>query len=259
MLLDGEVVIVSGVGPALGKAIAQLVVREGGRVAAVARDGERLRRGLPEIGVEGVQVVAVPADIESEEECLRVADTVMETFGRIDGLVNNAVAYGDRGPIMGADIAGWAPVFALNVIGTMHMSRAVVRHMLPAGTGSVVMVNSMVTRKFGHEAAGYAASKGALATAASELASEVGPSGIRVNSVVLGWMLGPRVEELFERQALERGVSAQDVMAEISSRSALRKIPTLEECSYPIVFLLSSKASGITGQAINVSAGEVMS
>ncbi|MBI2168047.1 MAG: SDR family oxidoreductase [Actinobacteria bacterium] len=256
-LLDGKVAIVSGIGPGLGRHAALQLARAGAAVVLGARTEERLKEVAAEVEAEGGQVAWTPTDISDPPQCERLVQTAVDSFGLVDVLVNNAFVPGSFQPFENADFGQWRKLFEVNVFGTLQMTRAVVPPMKAQGRGSIVFVNSMVIHKSTFPQGDYAASKGALWAAARAVATELGPYNIRVNSVVPGWMAGPSVDMYLEWQAAERGVSKEDVAAEIAEPMALRRIPTDEECAGAIVFLASDLSSAMTGQTVDVNGGEV--
>src|SRR5262249_48774857 len=118
-----------------------------------------------------------------------------------------------------------------------------------------VMVNSMSLRIIEPRFGGYAASKGALMTAAQTMAKELGADRIRVNSVVPGYIWGPNLERWVAQLAAQRGTTPEAVYAEIAARTAVNHIPTAAEVADAVVFFASDLARAITGQALDVNAG----
>ena len=123
------------------------------------------------------------------------------------------------------------------------------------GGGSIVMVNSMIVRVPQPRMGVYAASKGALLAATQALAQEVGVHGIRVNSVVPGYIWGPSLEAWFAQQAQQRGVDPQVVYDEVAAQTALRHLPTSAEIADAVVFFASDLARAVTGQSLDVNGG----
>lgn len=256
-LLDGKVAIVSGIGPGLGRHAALRLAGEGAAVVLGARTEERLKEVAAEVESAGGRAAWSPTDITDPDQCERLVQAAVDAFGAVDVLVNNAFVPDPFQPFESADFGQWRKVFDVNVFGTLQMTRAVVAPMKAAGRGSIVFVNSMVIHKVTFPQGAYAASKGALWAAARELATELGPHGIRVNSVVPGWMAGPSVDLYLAWQSAERGVSEGEVAAEIGARTALKRIPSDEECAGAIVYLASDLSSAMTGATVDVNGGEV--
>jgi NAD(P)-dependent dehydrogenase (short-subunit alcohol dehydrogenase family) len=155
------------------------------------------------------------------------------------------------------DLASWRQIMDVNLFGSLQLTQAAIPHMKAQGAGSIVFVNSMIIRKVLPLQGGYATSKGALMTAAQVLAKELGPHGIRVNSIVPGWMWGPSVEMYFKMQEAQTGRSVQEHYDEIASQIVLGEIPPDDDCANAAVFFASDLSRVITGQSLDVNGGEV--
>ncbi len=255
MLLHGRVGLVSGVGPGMGHAIAVAFAREGADVVLAARTQASLDTTAGEVRALGRQVLAMPTDVTLREDCLRIVAAAEAQFGRVDVLVNNAFLGPPYDPVESAKMDDWRRIFDVNVFGSVQLSQAVIPGMKARRSGAIVMVNSMSMRIIEPRFGGYAASKGALMTAAQTMAHELGPDGIRVNSVVPGYIWGPSLERWFQHLASQRGITPEAVYDEIAARTALRHIPTSAEIADAVVFLASDLARAITGQALDVNGG----
>ncbi len=142
-----------------------------------------------------------------------------------------------------------------NVLGALRMSKAFVPS-LEETQGSVVMVNSAVLRHSSPEYGAYKMGKAALLAMSQTLASEVGPRGVRVNSVAPGYIYADSLKWYFDHLAGERGVTHQQVYDETAATCDLRRLPVPEEIADAVVFLASDMARGITGQCLDVNCGE---
>ena len=178
-------------------------------------------------------------------------------FGGIDVLVNNAFRPDVFRSFEDVDLTVWRKIMDVNVFGSLQMTRAALPFMRRRGGGSVVMVASMVARQPQPGQGGYAISKGALLTATRVLADELGPSNVRVNAVVPGWMSGPSVDIYIEMTSTGRGVPAQVVVDELNARVPLGRIPTDEDVAGAIVYLASDLSRAMTGQALDTNGGEI--
>jgi NAD(P)-dependent dehydrogenase (short-subunit alcohol dehydrogenase family) len=255
MLLAGRVALVSGVGPGLGRAVARAFAREGAALVLAARTPATLETVAAEIRAAGREALAVPTDVAVTEDCRRLVEAAIARFGGVDVLVNNAFLSAPYDLVEGAAMADWRRIFDVNVFGSVQLSQAVLPAMKARRAGSIVMVNSMSARIIEPRFGGYAASKGALLIAAQTMARELGRDGIRVNSVVPGYIWGPALERWFAHLARERGTTPEAVYEEIAARTSLGRIPTSEDVAEAVLFFASDLSRAVTGQALDVNAG----
>lgn len=261
MLLKDKIVIISGIGPGLGIKLALEAAREGAAgVVLAARgmakldDAEERIRALD----THCQVLKMATDITDPEQCRLLAEATMAHFGRIDALVNSAYIAGDvTESVEAAGLDGWRAIFETNLFGTMNLTLAVVPHMKPTG-GAIAMINSMVIRQALPGQAAYASSKGALATSVKYLAKELGQYGIRVNSVLMGWMWGAPVQGFIPYMAAAQNITEEEVIAQVAARIPVGHIPTDDDCAKAALFMVSDYARAITGAALDVNGGEFM-
>jgi NAD(P)-dependent dehydrogenase (short-subunit alcohol dehydrogenase family) len=259
--LARRVAVVSGVGDGLGRQTALALARGGAAVMLCARTADRLDRIATEVREAGADALTAPGDITDGDYCRQVVDATVERFGRVDCLVNVAT----RGPFMpdafasfvDADLEGWRRTFDLDVFGTLAMTQAVARHMQSARRGSIVFVNTVGVWLGPARQGAYIGAKGALLALVQVLATELGPDGIRVNTVAPGWMLGPPVRGLLEGRAAHAGTSFQQEYDKIADDLPLRRIPTDAECAAVIAFLASDASAAITGQCISANGGQI--
>jgi NAD(P)-dependent dehydrogenase (short-subunit alcohol dehydrogenase family) len=258
-LLSGKVCVVSGVGPGLGRQAAKALAAHGADLVLAARRQSTLDEVLAEVSSLGARAVAMPTDITDPEACARLMAAGVEEFGGIDVLVNNAFRFDAFQSFEEVDLAIWRKIMDTNLFGSLQMTRAALPAMRARGGGSVVMVASMVARQPQPVQGGYAISKGALLTATRVLAYELGPSKVRVNAVVPGWMAGPSVDIYIEMTSTGRGVPAQAVIDELNARVPLGRIPSDGDVAGSIVYLASDLSSAMTGQALDTdtNGGEI--
>lgn len=256
MILDGEVVIVSGVGAGLGAKLAARAAAEGAKVVMAARSTQVMDQVSEQVAAAGGAAVGVPCDVRKPADVARVVDTAVERFGAVTGLVNSAYSHPGFHDLLATPDRQLRRSLDIVLHGALEMTRAAVAHM-PAGS-SVVNVGTLSTRRPLRGEAGYAVAKAAMACASQYLALELGERGIRVNQAVLGWLDGPGVRFYLELTARERGVAEQRVYEEIAARNPLGRVPTDEACAGAILFLLSRLASEVTGAVLDVNAGEFM-
>jgi NAD(P)-dependent dehydrogenase (short-subunit alcohol dehydrogenase family) len=258
MLLEDKVVIVSGVGPGLGREIATAAAREGASVMLGARTEANLRAAADEIDSSGDRVGYEVTDITDAEQAQRLADAAVAKFGKVDALVNCAAFDSVFGGVQEADFEEWRKVFDTNVIGTLQVTRAAIPHLQANGGGAIVFIGSqgMFWPPKGFFQTAYQSSKGGLQSAMYHLANELGADRIRVNTVVPTWMWGPPVEGYVNMTAESQGVPPEQVIAGITVNMPLGEIPTDGDVAEAVVFFASDRARMITAQTLMVNAGE---
>ncbi len=259
MLVRDKTIVVCGVGPGLGREVAEAALRDGGRVVIAARRAEALAEQAKTLDASGERVLAVPTDIADETAATELMDAAAERFGGVDAVVQVAALDTVFGNLESTPAEDWARVVQINVVGSMNVARAATPHMKKAGGGSIVLIGSqsMWYPPMAPQLA-YASSKGALLSAMYYLAQELGPDGIRVNMVVPSWMWGPPVEAWVNHSAKERGVEPSVVRSEIEQDIALGFIPDDADCANAVVFLCSDLARVITGASLDVNGGDFM-
>lgn len=257
-LLGGKVCVVSGVGPGLGRQAALQLAEHGADLVLAARRRATLDDVAAEVQELGARAVVVPTDITDPAQCERVMAEATEAFGGVDVLVNNAFRFDVFQTFEDVDLAQWRKIVDTNLFGSLQMTKAALPAMRERGGGSVVMVASMAARKPPALQGGYAISKGALLTATRVLAQELGPSGIRVNAVVPGWMLGPSVDIYVQMTSDSRGITGEEVVAELAEPMPLGRVPSDRDVAGTVVYLASDLSSALTGQAVDANGGEYL-
>jgi NAD(P)-dependent dehydrogenase (short-subunit alcohol dehydrogenase family) len=258
MLLKDRSVIITGVGPGMGRKLALLAAAEGAKVAVSARSEGFVQEVAGEIEAAGGQAIGVPTDVADMAQCQRLADSALEAFGRIDGLVNSAYAHNDFMTFEDRDLAVWQANMDVTHFGALRMVKAVLPAMKRQQAGAIVNVSTKSSLKMVHGEGDYGTAKAALNAATRQLAVELGRYGIRVNVARMGWMWGAPVENALKRRAAAQGISIDQIVANVSAGIPLGRIPTDEECARAVVFLLSDYASAMTGAALDVNGGEYM-
>jgi NAD(P)-dependent dehydrogenase (short-subunit alcohol dehydrogenase family) len=255
MMLSDKVVVVAGVGSGLGRSIALASAREGADVVLAARTAARLDEVAKEVAALGRRGLAVPTDLADPESVERLKATATDAFGRVDALVYNALA---MPPIKELGVVGLDAVqtsFDANVVAALRLTR-LFTPALAESKGAVVMINSMVVRFSQRTMGPYKLTKAALLAMAQSLATELGPRGIRVNSVAPGHIWGESLQWYFGYLAKKRGVTAEEVYAETAAPIDLGRLPVPDEIADAVVFLASDLARAITGQCLDVNCGE---
>jgi len=250
MELKNSVCIVTGSATGIGAACAIDLARKGANVVINYTKSEaEAKATAAECEKIGAGVLLAQANIANDDDCKRMANAALEKWGRIDGLVNNAgttkVAF-NHADLNALSAQDFQDIYAVNVVGTFQMIRAVEPAMREQGHGSIVNVSSIAGVMGTGTSVAYAASKGALNTMTISLARVLGPQ-IRVNAVCPGF-----VETRWLQGAL--GARYEDQRAAVASRNPLGKTSTPEDISKAIVWLLEG-ADMITGEFIIIDGG----
>jgi 3-oxoacyl-[acyl-carrier protein] reductase len=253
--LTGKTALVTGGSQGIGRAIAFGLGAEGVRVAICASAKARLEQTAGEIKARtNAEVFIVPGDLSRLDEVERVASAVRERFGRLDILINNA------GAIRGGDFLKipdeqWAGDWSLKILGYVRMARAVFPIMQAQGGGRIVNVVGAAARNPtpGYLTGGIANS--GLINFSKGLADLGAPSNILVTAVSPAATATARWESLIAQQAASAGKTIDEQRAEAASQYPLKRIATPEDIADLVCFLVSARASFITGVCVTVDGG----
>ncbi len=257
VILDSKTIVVTGVGDGLGRECAASALRHGARVVLAARSADKLTSIAADLDPGGERVAVVPTDITDAGSCEALAAAAASRFGEVHGLVQVAAYENAFGGLHDMNPDDWRKAHDTNVLGTYNVVRALHGPLKDAGGGSVVLIGSQSMFKPSMPQAGYAATKAALLTATYYLADELGVDNIRVNMVVPSWMWGPPIEMYVAYKAHEAGISKEEVVEGIVGRFPLRRMAEDGEVADTVVFFLSDLAKAVTGQHLQVNAGEL--
>lgn len=255
MILQDKVVVVTGVGPGLGRSMALAAAAEGARVVCIARTGSFVASVVDEVVAQGGEAHGVPGDITSADDCARVAQETEARFGRLDGLVNSAFTAGKVIPFMESDPDMWRQVFEVNVFGTLSMIRACVPLLARDGGGAVVNINTMSATRPMRGQGAYGGSKAALEFLTRQLAVDLGPQGIRLNTLYCGPMQGPNLSNAMDGWAARRGETREAIERAVAANMALGRIPRDAESARVALLLLSDHAGIVTGTSLQATGG----
>jgi NAD(P)-dependent dehydrogenase (short-subunit alcohol dehydrogenase family) len=248
MSSDRKVLIVTGGSRGIGAAITRLAARDGYAVCfSYAHGGETAGELQRELGSRGCRVHGVRADIVDPDQVRMLFDQAEAVFGSPVALVNNAGITGKIGLFRDAELATLRRVVDVNVLGTMLCAQEAVRRWTAVGVrGSMVNISSVAsTLGAAHEHVHYAATKAAVEALTIGLAREVAASGTRVNAVAPGTVF----------TGIHAAAGEPDRPARVVARVPMGRIGEAEEIAEAVLWLLSDKASYVTGSVLRVSGG----
>ena len=249
MKLDGQVAVITGAGRGIGRAIALAYAREGAKLALAARSESELRETASAVSELGAEAIAVRTDVTDQEDTERLAQRVVEQFGRIDVLVNNAGISGPIGPMEGNDIADWVNTINVNLTGTFLVCRAVIPVMLGQAGGKIINLSGAGATNAWSNMSAYCSSKAAVVRLTEVLAQELDGKGITVNALGPGSVHTSMWDKMTD-QAAEAGA---DFIHQLGLRVTSGGGASIDECAELAVWLASDESGALTGRLISAS------
>jgi 3-oxoacyl-[acyl-carrier protein] reductase len=244
--LQGRIALVTGASQGIGRACALELARAGATVALAARNEAKLAEVAAEIEAAGGQAAAFALDVSSEDSIKAGARAVIERFGKVEILVNNAGITRD-GLMLRMKRPDWDAVIGTNLTGAFLLTQALLSPMLKNRWGRIVNISSVVGRTGQAGQANYAASKAGLIGLTRSMAREFAARGITVNAVAPGYIETPMTAVLNDEQRTK-------MMAEIPAGRAGTDL----EIAQAVAFLASEGAGYITGHVLDVNGGMFM-
>lgn len=240
----GTTALITGATRGIGFGIAQELVARGGSVCITARKPDEIEQAIATLDPEGTgRAIAARGSADDEEHQQAAVDLVMERFGRLDYLVNNAAVNPQYGPLMDSDLGAVRKVFEVNVIAILSWTQKAWKAWLGGNGGAVVNVASVGGLRAGSPIGAYNASKAAVIHLTRQLGSELAP-GVRVNGIAPAVVKTKFARALYENR--------ED---EVASHYPMKRLGTPEDTAKLAAFLLSNDSSWITGETVVIDGG----
>ncbi len=258
MRLRGKTAIVTGGGRGIGEAIALALASEGCSVIVAGRTLSLLDKVVEQIRQLGQEARAVACDVADPNSVAALFEKARECWERLDIFVNNAgLSHSDL--LVRLNLETWNRVLAINLTGTFLCSQAALRWMLPHKSGRIINIASTAAKIGFRYAGAYAAAKHGVLGLTRSMALETATSGITVNALCPGWVETEMVHSAIDNITAKTKMSPGQVREYLAKESPQNRIFRPEEIAFATVWLASEEVQAITGQAINVCGGQVMS
>jgi NAD(P)-dependent dehydrogenase (short-subunit alcohol dehydrogenase family) len=244
--LAGKATLVTGASRGIGRAIALAYAEAGADVAVLARSSDELDALADEIREMGRSALPLTCDVTDREQVEAEVARMLQEFGRVDVLVNNAGGPLFNAPFLEIRPDGWSRAIALNLMSVVHLCQVVGAQMVARRSGSVINVDSIGADHPGPLVSPYCASKAAVVNLTCTLAQEWGPAGVRVNAVSPGWVRTEINEAVFGHRDLGEAVAR---------RIPLRRWGEPVDVAGVAVWLASDASAYVTGAHIPVDGG----
>jgi 3-oxoacyl-[acyl-carrier protein] reductase len=247
MRFEKQVAIVTGAGRGIGRAIALRLASEGARVASVSRTEANAQRTADEINTARADSAkAYAVDVANHTDVQKIGAQILDDFGRVDVLVNNAGVTRD-GLSMRMSTEDWDTVIDTNLKGAFNFCQAVMRSMIKQRSGRIINISSVSGLTGNAGQANYAASKAGLIGFTKSLARELASRAITINAVAPGFIVTDMTDAL-----------SDEFKETITAKIPLGKLGQAEDIAAAVAFLASAEARYITGQVLTVDGGMVM-
>ncbi len=258
LVLSGRRAVVTGAGRGIGRSIALALAQAGADVAVTARTQGEIEQLAAEIRAMGRQSLAVPCDVTDSEQVKHMASTLIDGLGGVDILVNNAGNAGSHKFLNHPDEL-WHRMLSINLTSVYYVTKAFVPRLIEQRWGRIITIASMASRVGGSYIAAYTAAKHGVLGLTRALAVELLPYNITVNAICPGYVNTPMTDASVSNIAARTGMLEAQAREALEKSSPQKRLFEPEEIAAVAVFLAQDINRGITGQAINIDGGGVMS
>jgi len=249
--LDGKVAIITGGGSGIGEATAHVFANAGAQVVVTGR-----RRTPLEAVATAIGGSAIPCDVSDQASVRAMFAQVVDAFGKVDVLLNNAGGPGPIAPVARVDMDDWVACMNTNLVGAMYCLQEAAKVMGAQKSGSIINMSSLMGIAGYPMRSAYVASKFALIGINETVARELGPVGVRVNALMPGAVSGENMDRILARRAQAEGRSIAEIERENYTQvAALERWVSPEEVGRAALYYASDLSSAVTGDKMKVDCG----
>jgi 3-hydroxybutyrate dehydrogenase len=255
---DNKVGIITGAASGIGKEIATALAREGGHAVIADLNLAAAEATAAEISALGPQALGIAMDVSDEDQVNAGIEAVAQTFGRIDVLVSNAGIQIVK-PVVDFAFADWKKLLAIHLDGAFLTTKACLKHMYSAKSGSIVYIGSVHSKEASKLKAPYVTAKHGLIGLCKVVAKEGAEFGVRANVVCPGYVRTPLVDKQIPEQAQALGISEADVIKNVMLKETVDgQFTTVADVAEAVLYFAGFPGNALTGQSMIVSHGWFM-
>ena len=256
--LQDKVAIVTGAASGIGKEIAIVFAREGAKIAIADLNLDAANLAAKEIEAIGGEAIGVLMDVTDENAVNAGVEAVMDRFGKIDVLVSNAGIQIVH-PLVDFPFADWKKLLAIHLDGAFLTTKACLKHMYEAKSGSIVYIGSVHSKEASVLKAPYVTAKHGLIGLSKVVAKEGAKFNVRSNVVCPGFVRTPLVEKQIPEQAKTLGITEEEVIKNVMLKETVDgEFTTVDDVAEAVLYFASAKTNALTGQSLVVSHGWFM-
>lgn len=256
--LENRTAIISGASRGIGLAIAAAYAREGARLCLLATTQQGLQQAVAQIDMAADNVITMAIDVRDASACRDAVSAVIERWGQLDTLVNNAGVYRAKKFLDYSD-QDFQDMLDVNLFGVIHLTRAALPHMLDKQYGRIVNIASTAGKWASRNQSAYNVSKHAVVGLTRCVALENAAHGITVNAICPGFVQTDMVEVLKSEVAASAGMTADEMMAYALGRVPMGRFMQVDDITGLALHLGAPESAGMTGQSIVIDGGMVVS